>query len=392
VFCLLAIVLTLDDAVKLAMQQASTYQQAVIEEQAAALDVTQARAALLPKARSLSTVTFNRNNAFIAANGAHEYQELAGVEGSLDFGTRAAVARSRALLAAAHAGTEVARRELVRGVREAYFGFALVTAKRSAAEESLKAAEEFDRVTTLQQGGGEVPEVDVIRARLQTAQRRDDVEAARTQEAIAIAALHALTGIVDELSIAPPEPVNDLDRYTTVRAPLLAQTSALEEAARADVQVARAERLPSLTYSIDEGFDTPSLREIREHTGYLISASLRIPLFDWGAARAKQKQAELHAQSARLQSSITRRDLERELVSSRAEAAAAMRRVENARAAIADARRNVDISIDRYRAGEATIVEVTDAMTTLAQLRAGEQQALFDFQVARARLQEAAGE
>jgi len=388
-FCLLAIVLSLDDAVKLATQQATAYQQAVIEEQAAALDVTQARAALLPKARSLSTVTLNGNNAFIAANSAREYQELAGFEGSLDFGTRAAIARARALLAAAHAGTEVARRELVRGVREAYFGLALATAKRAAAEESLKAAEEFERVTALLQGGGEVPEVDVIRARLQTAQRRDDVEQARAQEAVATAALRALTGVVDEISIAPQEPIDDLDRYSIAQTPLLAQTAALEQAARADVQVARAERLPSFTYSIDEGFDAPSLHEIRDHTGYLISANLRIPIFDWGAARAKQKQAELHARSAQLQSAIVRRDLEREFVSAREQAAAALRRLQNARTAVADARRNVDISIARYRAGEATIVEVTDAMTTLAQQRANEQQARYDFEVARARLQEA---
>src|SRR3954469_14615401 len=70
-FCLLAIVLSLDDAVKLATQQASTYQQAVIEEQAAALDVTQTRAALLPQARSLSTVTLNQHNAFISADAPH---------------------------------------------------------------------------------------------------------------------------------------------------------------------------------------------------------------------------------------------------------------------------------------------------------------------------------
>jgi len=387
-FCLLAIVLSLDDAVKLATQQASTYQQAVIEEQAAALDVTQARAALLPQARSLSTVTLNQHNAFISADAPHVYQELAGVEGSLDFGTRAAVARARALLAAAHAGAEVARRELVRGVREAYFGVALAGAKRGAAEESLKAAEEFERVTALQQGGGEVPEVDVIRARLQTAQRRDDVEEARAQEAVAMAALHAFTGTTDEVTIEPQEPVDDLDRYAGARGPLLEQTAALEQAARAAVQVARAERLPSLAYSIDEGFDTPSLSRVREHSGYLISASLRIPIFDWGSARARQKQAELRAQSAVLQSSITRRDLERDLLAGRAEASAALRRLQNARGAIGDARRNVDISIARYRAGEATIVEVTDAMTTLAQLRASEQQALYDFQVARAKLQE----
>ncbi|HEV2721909.1 MAG TPA: TolC family protein, partial [Thermoanaerobaculia bacterium] len=84
--------------------------------------------------------------------------------------------------------------------------------------------------------------------------------------------------------------------------------------------------------------------------------------------------------------------LDREFVTAREAALAAVRRVDNARVAVADARRNADVSIARYRAGEAPIVEVTDAQTTLAQQRANYNQALFDYEMARARLQEAAGE
>ena len=193
--------LSLAEAGQRALQQASAYQQALDEERIAALDVTQARAALLPKVRNLSTVTYNKpltahatDPSFIAANAAREYQSVIGAEGSLDFGLRAAVRRSRELLAAAHAGTEIARRELLRSVRETYFSLALATAKRRSAEESLKAAEEFERVTTLQHQYGEVPDVDVIRARLQTAQRRDDLEQARVQEATAAAALRIQIG------------------------------------------------------------------------------------------------------------------------------------------------------------------------------------------------------
>ena len=156
--------MTVQSATQAALQQATAYQQALIDEQTAALDLTQARAALLPRVRSSSTGTFNKplhpgatDPSFIAANATREYQELLGVEGSLDFGMRAAIARSRALLAAAHAGTEIARRALVRGVREAYFGLGLATAKRRSAEETLAAAEEFERVTALQHTGGSWP-------------------------------------------------------------------------------------------------------------------------------------------------------------------------------------------------------------------------------------------
>jgi outer membrane protein TolC len=398
---------TVQSATQAALQQATAYQQAVIDEQTAALDLTQARAALLPRVRSSSTATFNKplhpgapDPSFIAANAAREYQELVGVEGSLDFGTRAAIARSRALLAAAHAGTEVARRALVRGVREAYFGLGLAAAKRRSAEETLAAAEEFERVTTLQHHAGELAEVDAIRARLQTAQRRDDVEQARLQEAEALAAMRVLTGIrapqpltVSDLN--PQPAITDIERFTnTTTRPELTQAQQQLNAARSDIGVARAGRLPSVTYAVDEGFDSPSLHpsDIRQHRGYLATANLVVPIFDWGVGRAKQRQAELRAQAAQNQLNITRRGLDQQFAAAREEALTAIRRVDNARAAVADARRNVDISIARYRAGEAPILEVTDALTTLAQQRTNYQQALFDFEIARAHLQEAAGE
>jgi outer membrane protein TolC len=400
--------LTLTDASDRALQQASAYQEALADEQIAALDVTQARAALLPKVRNVSTVTYNKplsahstDPTFIAENASREYQSIVGVEGSLDFGLRAAVRRSRELLAAAHAGTEVARRELLRSVRESYFGLSLATAKVRAAEESLAAAEEFEKNTALQHEYGEAPDVDVVRARLQTAQRRDDLEQARVQETIAAAALRvlvgwqpaeplAVSGLTAEPSIAALEP---LTPAPIMERPQLVQAAAQQRAAQEDITVARAERLPSLTYSADEGFDSPSLQpeEIRQHSGYLLTGNLRIPIFDWGASRARQRQAEIRAESAARQLTLTRRDVEQQDLRAREEAASAVRRSANARTAVADAQRNVDISIARYRAGEAPILEVTDALTTLAQQRLNLQQALFDFEVARAQLQEAAG-
>jgi len=401
--------MTIENATQAALRQASAYQQALIDEQTAALDLTQTRGALLPRLRDSFTATYNKplkpgstDPSFIAQNAVREYQNLLGVEGSLDFGMRAVVTRSRALLAAAHAETEIARRALIRGVREAYFGLGLATAKRSSAEETLKASEEFERVTTLQHSGGELAEVDVIRARLQTAQRRDDVEQARLQESQALAAMRILTGVraPEPLTVAEltPQPgAADVERFTSAmiaRRPELMQADAQLRAARSDVGVARAGRLPGLTYSLDEGFDSPSLDPsvIREHRGYLAVANLNFPIFDWGIGRARQRQAELKAQAAENQLAITRREVEQEFAAAHEEALTAIRRVDNARSAVTDAQRNVDISIARYRAGEAPILEVTDALTTLAQQRTNYQQALFDFEIARAHLQEAAGE
>jgi outer membrane protein TolC len=394
-----------------ALRQVSSFRQAEIDEQIAAEDLRQARAALLPRARNSFAVTYNSparppspasDPSFIGTNGIHEYQELLGVTGDWNFGTLSAVRRARALLRAAHLGTEIARRAFVRAVNEAYYGAALATAKVRAAETSLTAAEEFEHITALNRQAGEVPEIDVIRARLQTEARRDELAQARQAEAIANATLSTFlgTGITGVPEIEPlPQSIDtsDLAQITSngvTRRPEFAQLEAQVQASRAGIGVARADWLPGVTYSVDKGFDTNSLHheDIRIHRGTLATAVIDIPLFDWGLARSKQRQAELQTESAILQQQLATRDLYLQFATARQEAMTAAERVANARAALADAEKNLSVSIARYRAGEGPITEVTDAQTTLAQQRVSLQQALFDYQVGRAHLLEAVGQ
>jgi outer membrane protein TolC len=401
--------MSLASATSGALQQVSALQQAQIDEAIAREDLHQAWASLLPRLRDAYTVTYNSPSrldpavqSFIAANAIHEYQNLIGFTGDFNLAMIHAIRRSRALLDAARAGTEIARRALIRGVNEAYYGAALATAKRMSAETSLAAAEEFERVTCLNFRGGEVPEVDCIRARLQAAARRDELLQARQAEAIANAQLGTLLGYgIDTAPSIEPLPqiidARSIEAFTpagVARRPELTQANAQVQAARAEVSGARADFLPRITYSLDRGFDTDSLAgdELRKHRGKLATAALDVPLFDWGITWSKMKVARLHERGAELQRQILSRDLYLQFLIAQQEARTAAQRVDNARLAVADAERNVDISVSRYRAGEAPILEATDAQTTLATQRLALQQALFDFQVARAHLREAAGE
>ena len=76
----------------------------------------------------------------------------------------------------------------------------------------------------------------------------------------------------------------------------------------------------------------------------------------------------------------------------RAAAASAAARIALAREGVTKAQDNLAASIARYRAGEASIVEVTDAQTTLVTQRTALYQALYDYQVAISRLRQATGQ
>jgi outer membrane protein TolC len=238
--------MSLAAATSAAFAAASSYQQAQLDEAAAAEDLRQAHAAFLPALRGSGAFAYNspakppappNTQAFIAQNAIREYQALVGFAGKWNFGMSAAARRARALLEAAHAGTEVARRALARGVAEAYYGAAVATEKRSAAADSLAAAEEFERVTRLSDEAGEVPEVDLIRARLQTAQRRDDLAQAIEAEAVAHATLGSFLGrILNPPAIEPLPQTVDVTDVPSLTSDSVAQRP---EFVRLDAQATR---------------------------------------------------------------------------------------------------------------------------------------------------------
>lgn len=408
--------LTLDDALRLANAQASTFQTALLNERVASEDLRQAQAAFLPKVSTPLSYIYTspalglppgepRGPSFVTSDGIGVYEGLVNVSGDFDIAgrLRATLAKNRALLAAAHAGAEVARRELAQAVVEAYYGLALANAQVRAAETNLAAAEEFEKITSLLLSGGEVAAVDLTRAQLQTLTRRDELERARANEAVAAGALRVFVGYdfsrpisTADLALALPVAAEfqQFKAADVSRRPEFTQLEQQLSAARQDIKIARADRLPSLSYSINGGFVTDSLKgpRLKEHSGVSAGFSFSIPIFDWGASRSRERQARLRVDIAENERTLALRGFAQQFYAAQAQATNAAARINIAREGVTKAQDNLTASIARYRAGEAPIVEVTDAQTTLVEQRTALYQALFDYQTALARLRQATGQ
>ena len=407
--------LSLDEALRLANAQASAFQTARLNERIAAEDVRQAQAAFLPKVSTPLSYIYTspalglppgepRGPSFISADAIGVYDALVNVSGDFDIAgrLRATLAKNRALLAAAHAGAEVARRELAQAVIEAYYGLALANAQVRAAGTNLEAAKEFENVTSLLLSGGEVASVDLTRAQLQTLARRDELEKARANEAVAAGSLRVFVGYdftrpigTTDLALALPiaSEYQQFKAEDVSRRPEFTQLDQQLRAAQQEIKIARADRLPSLSYSVNGGFETDSMKSprLKEHTGVSAGISFSIPIFDWGASRSRETQARLRVEVAENERTLALRGFTQQFYAAQAQAANAAARINIAREGVTKAQDNVAASIARYRAGEAQIVEVTDAQTTLVEQRNALYQAIFDYQTALARLRQATG-
>ncbi|HXQ73922.1 MAG TPA: TolC family protein [Pyrinomonadaceae bacterium] len=407
--------ISIDEALRLANAQASTFQTAALNERIAAEDVRQAQAAFLPKVSAPLSYLYTspskglppgepRTPSFISADAIGVTDALVNVSGDFDVAgrLRATLARNRALLAAAHAGTEAARRALAQAVIETYYGLALANAQRRAAEGNLAAAEEFENITSLLLSGGEVAPVDLTRAQLQTLTRRDELQRAQANEDVAAGALRVFVGYefsrpINTTDLALAIPIDSEYRQFKAedvsRRPEFVQLEQQTQAAQQDIRIARADRLPSLSYSINGGFDTDSVRapRLRQHSGVSAEISLSIPIFDWGANRSRERQARLRADLAENERTLALRGFTQQFYAARAQVESAVARIALAREGVTKGENNVAASIARYRAGEAQIVEVTDAQTTLVEQRNALYQAIFDYQTSLARLKQATG-
>ncbi|MBV9241377.1 MAG: TolC family protein [Acidobacteria bacterium] len=405
---------SLNAAIDKAIQQASAFKTSSLNESIATEDVNQARAAFLPKVTAPLDFIYTspslgatrpRPPSFIAANAVTEFQALLTAAGEIDTSgkLKATLRKDLALVESARAGTQVARLDLIQAVTDAYYTLALSAAKRRGAETNLQTALDFEHNVQINLDAGEVAPIDLVRARLQTSAREDELAQALTEEAVNGGALRILVGLdlaapinVDDLLIQLPVD-NEIERYTDTAIatrPELQQIEADRRAAEADIALARSERKPQLTYSLSTGFDSDSLfpRPLRDHSGIQATVGFTIPIFDWGVSRSKERQARFKVQQQDNARAIALRQFAQAFYAARTQALFARDRVRRLAASIRDAETNVTTSTARYRAGEAPISEVVDAENLLVTTRQAYYQALYDYQTAKARLARASGQ
>ncbi|CAN0467004.1 unnamed protein product, partial [Phaeothamnion confervicola] len=195
----------------------------------------------------------------IAANSVAEYTAAYSITGTIDISgnLHAAMERSRALLEAAHAGSLVAKRQLVGQTDEAFYALALATAKRQAAEQNLATAREAESATAFMLKAGEVAGVDGVRSHLVTLGRQDELRQAIAAEEIAAHALKVFIGydFVRELNVSPltePKP-GEIEAWkpeAVAQRSEFVQFDAQIRSNQQEAEQARSEMRPQLTYSL----------------------------------------------------------------------------------------------------------------------------------------------
>jgi outer membrane protein TolC len=151
--------------------------------------------------------------------------------------------------------------------------------------------------------------------------------------------------------------------------PELQAAFAALDVANKQVGVARAGYLPSLSVDMFYGIDANQFATRApsgvENLGYAGTATLNIPIWNWGATQSKVRQAELVRHQAQVELSAAQRQAIADLQSFYSEAQLAYGQLQTLQQTSDLAEQSLRLTNMRYQAGEANALEVVDAQNTL---------------------------
>lgn len=375
---------TFSDALKRAEANNPALQAAYTAAGVAHQDVVQSRAALLPSVSynmeylyTQGTRNPNTPVIFIANNAVNEYVAQGNVHQELSLQNFAGYGRAAATQAAARAKSEIARRGLAVTVAQAYYGYIAAQRKYATEQRANEEAQRFMDISEKLEKGGEVAHSDVVKARIQYQQQQRDLREAelgmnRARLDLAVLLFPDFTEnftVVDDTG--SPEALPSFEEVTAaavrnnpdVRA---AQAALLQ--ARREVMGAWGGVLPSLGFDYWYGIDASHLATRTDGFNNLGSSaviSLQFPIWNWGANTAKLKQASLQKKQAVVELSAAQRTLLANIRAFYDEARAARDELELLASSAQLAAESLRLTNLRYRAGEATVLEVVDAQNTL---------------------------
>lgn len=290
------------------------------------------------------------------------------------------------------------RLSVIDSIRQAYYGVLLtqriVLVRKEDLErtqEHLKQAQGFYQVGLKAKIDVTQAEVAVINAQKGLLQAENDVRQARVTLAAAIGLEQPPeVTLKDDLETGRVDwNLEDLKKEALEKDPVLNRLRAVITFGEAQVEEAKREFWPTLTGSAKYGFNNGS--NYNNDQTWTVGLQLNIPIFTGYFTQAKlaENQAALNQAKAneRTQRLLVLSNLQNQYLSQ----VLADKQIEVAKESLRSATENLDLATGRYKAGIGAMLDVTDARGSYVQSENDYNQALYNYTIARYKVERALG-
>jgi outer membrane protein len=320
-----------------------------------------------------------------------------------DWGSRIySLDAARSDLAAAEAGSQASTYNVALQVVQAFYNALAAREALAAAQTELALADSTQRIANSQLRVRLVTLSDSLKAAIQSATARVAIATAVTNLSSANVTLSRLVASpvlvtadpADSIIIggALPDSASLLQLAET--GPTVQQAAATQSASTDEERSARAAFLPELdaTYSFTGNGQNAYLGVGQSYTyGNRIGLSVSVPILDSYQRAAALERAEIAAVNAGASARDAKLGARQTLVQAMGTVQLAQERIREQSASITAALEDIRVNLDRYRIGEATIVDVLTSENELTTAQSALVQARYDYRVARAQIEAVVG-
>jgi outer membrane protein TolC len=290
------------------------------------------------------------------------------------------------------------RTQLRFGVKQAYFGLLQARRNRDVQQEVVEQfRQHLEQARALFEVGTR-PKFDVTKAEVDLSGARLNLIKAENVLRLARVALNNAMGlpgapdydVVDQLPAGPVriDLEETLGRASERRADLRAM-AVKRRALEQSVELARMGHHPSVTGTAGYGWGGGSFPLDQ---GWNVGAQLSVPLFNGFSTKHQVAEAQANLEVLAANEALLRQTIDQEVRQAWLALLEAADRGDAAELTVRQAGENLDLASGRYAAGVGGPMEVTDALVAVSNAKMARISALYDYQLAQAGLEKAAGE
>jgi outer membrane protein TolC len=273
----------------------------------------------------------------------------------------------------AELNTENARREVLYGIAQVYYGAAGLKQAVEVTERQLAITRERERDARVRYQAGTTPKVALLRAEIDRAQAEQDLIRARNNFASAKIALATLLDRRDDFDVEiPPSPKAPAGTVPDLQEEALRDRPDVQAAAKA-MELAEGQRT-GIYYQYAPSIGAFARGQWVNFTGFAgkewtwaVGLALTWNLFDGGLREADLREAQARVVEASAASRSAQNKAVEEVRQARLDLESALANKAKAVERVTLARENQQITALSYRAGAATYLETTDAVESLRQ-------------------------
>lgn len=299
---------------------------------------------------------------------------------------------------------DAAKNNLTAQVRSAYLEVLRRKALVVVAQGNRTNAHERLRVVEVERKAGKSAQFELLRVQADVTSAEEAVLRAENGVDLALAQLKRTLGTPSDATLALPDtaapesgtlqlPETEEPLFTEAKEkrPEIRQAQVETRAAELGITLARRDSVPAV--GISAGYrntpDAAGFSPLTEMSN--VSVSLRIPLYDGGLRRAREKQARARVESASASLGDTQDSVTLEVRQAYLNVQTASRRIPVAEASLTAAQESYRIALVRLKAGVGTLVETTDAQAALTRAQTDLVNARYDLRDAENALSRALG-